>query len=263
MTWVRCKIPNPEARLRLFCFPFAGGIALYNSWFDELPPEVRRAIELCSIRLPGHEANLQEALFSRLPPLLNLLVPPVASYRSIPFAFFGHSMGALVSFELARELRRQRMPGPVHMIVSGYRAPQLRDPHPAIHQLPDPDFQAQLRQLGGTPEGVLENPELMELLLPVLRADFAVCENYTYAAEQPLDCSITAFGGNNDAKATRAELSAWQTQTRKSFSIRMFPGGHFFVQTARMLVLRTLAEDLKQVLRRIPQTSAGKVQSGY
>ena len=245
MTRVRCKRPNPEARLRLFCFPFAGGIGVYNSWYDELPPETRCATELCSIHLPGHEGNLQETLFSRLSPLLNLLVPAVASYRNIPFAFFGHSMGALVSFELARQLRRQGLPSPVHMIVSGYRAPQLEDPHPAIHQLPDLEFQAQLRRLGGTPDGVLEDSELMELLLPVLRADFAVCENYTYLTEQPLDCSITAYGGDKDAKVTRAELSAWRAQTRNSFSLRMFPGGHFFWQNNQPLLLQVLSQELR------------------
>jgi medium-chain acyl-[acyl-carrier-protein] hydrolase len=256
MKWIRCQIPNPEARLRLFFFPFAGGTAaVYNSWCDELLANLGRTIEFCSVHYPGHDATRTEALLSELSLLLDLLVPAIASYGAIPCAFFGHSMGALVSFELARQLRRQRMPGPVHLIVSGHRAPQLPNPRPSIHRLPDVEFQAQLRELGGTPEMVLQDPELMELLLPVLRADFAMCENYTYATEEPLDCSITAFGGNNDAKLSREELSAWQTQTRKSFSIRRFPGGHFFVQTAHLLVLRMLGEDLKQTLKRLPQGS--------
>jgi medium-chain acyl-[acyl-carrier-protein] hydrolase len=253
MTWVRCQKPNPDARLRLFCFPFAGGIAVYNSWFDELPRDLRSVTELCSIHFPGHEPNRRESLFSELSLLLDLLVPVIASCQDIPFAFFGHSLGALVSFELARRLRRQQIAGPIHLIASGHRAPQLQDPHPAIHQLSEPEFTAQLRELGGTPEAVLQDPELMELLVPVLRADFAICESYVYVAEEPLDCSITAFGGNGDSRVSRAELSAWQTQTCKSFSVRMFPGGHFFVKTAQMLVLRILAEDLKDVLKRLPQ----------
>ncbi len=252
MTWVKCHKTNPEARLRLICFPFAGGITVYNSWFDQLPLDVRRVIELCSVLFPGHEGNGGGTLFSTLAPLLELLVPAIASCSGSPFAFFGHSMGALVGFELARQLRRHCIPGPIHMIVSGHRAPQLQDRHPAIHQLPDPEFRHQLSALGGTPDSVLQNAELMELLLPVLRADFTVCESYQYTAEEPLECSITAFGGNNDAKVSRSEITAWQAQTRKSFSVRMFPGGHFFVQTAEMLVLRILAEDLKQVLRRLP-----------
>jgi medium-chain acyl-[acyl-carrier-protein] hydrolase len=163
-------------------------------------------------------------------------------------------MGALVCFEMARQLRRRSMPEPMHMIVSGHRAPQLQDHCPPIHELPDAEFQTQLRELGGTPETVLQNTELMDLLLPVLRADFAVCENYQYVDDEPLDCSITAFGGNSDPRVSREELVGWQAQTSKSFSVRMFPGGHFFVQTAQRLVLRILADDLKQVLKDLPRT---------
>ncbi len=249
---VTCHRTNPHARLRLFCFPFAGGRpSAFSSWVDELPPDIRPEIELYSIRLPGHETSRKEGFFTKLPPLVDALAPVLGSYLNAPFAFFGHSMGALVSFELTRQLRRQGMPGPVHMVVSGHRAPQLPDPHPTIHQLPEPQFLAKLRNYGGTPEEVLQNPELIELLLPALRADFAVCETYAYTDEEQLDCSITAFGGNEDAKVSRKELSAWQVQTRKFFSFRMFPGGHFFLQTAQPLVLHVLAQDLKQVLRRL------------
>jgi medium-chain acyl-[acyl-carrier-protein] hydrolase len=256
MNPVRRHKTNPTARLRLFCFPFAGGISVYNSWFDELPLDMQRATELCSILLPGHSTDHKGIPFSTLPPLLDDLVQGIAPYQGIPFAFFGHSMGALVSFELARQLRRQHLPSPVHLIVSGHRAPQLPNPYPPIHQRADLEFQQQLRELGGTPEAVLEDPELMELLLPVLRADFAVCENYVYRAEPPLECSISAFGGSTDARVSRDELCAWQKQTQNSFSIRIFPGGHFFVQTAQMLVLRVLAEDLKLVLQHLPKAAA-------
>lgn len=250
---VMCPKCNPDARLRLFCFPFAGGGAsTFNSWVDELPPDIRLETELCWIQLPGRETKRREHLLTRLSSLLEALTPALRSYLNIPFTFFGHSMGALVSFELARQLRRQGIPGPVHMVVSGHRAPQLPDPHPAIHQLPDTEFLTSLRNLGGTPEEVLQNPELMELFLPVLRADFAVCETYCYAPEEPLNCSITAFGGNDDRRVSREELSAWQTQSRRSFSLRMFPGDHFFLQSVREPVLRVLSQDLKQLLRRLP-----------
>jgi len=249
---VMCPEPNPDARLRLFCFPFAGGGAsTFNTWVDELPPDIRLETEFRSIQLPGRDTTQRKHLLTRLSRVLEVLTPVFRSYLDMPFTFFGHSMGALVSFELARQLRRQGMPGPVHMVVSGHRAPQLPDPDPWIHQLPDAEFLAKLRNLGGTPEEVLQNPELLELFLPVLRADFAVCETYCYTTEEPLDCSITAFGGNDDRRVSREELSAWQTQTRKSFSLRMFPGDHFFLQSARVPVLRVLAQDLKQVLRRL------------
>lgn len=242
--------PNPAARLRLFCFPFAGGSAtFFRSWAEQFPPDLQYRTELCAVRFPGHERR-NEPLFTRLAPIVDMLRPAVAAYASLPFAFFGHSMGALVSFELARELRRRRMQGPVHIIVSGHRAPHLPDPNPAFHRLPDPEFLTALRKYGGTPDEVLHNAELVQLFMPVLRADFAVCETYAYKPEEPLDCSITAFGGVEDPRVTRDELSAWQAQTRDSFSLRMFPGGHFFLQSSEPF-LQVLAQDLKQVVRRV------------
>jgi surfactin synthase thioesterase subunit len=217
---------------------------------DEFPSDISAQTELCAIQLPGRENSLKEPLFDSLPPLLDALARVVRRYLGTPFAFVGHSMGALVSFELARKLRRQGFEGPTHMVVSGHRAPQLPDRQPQIHALPDDEVMAKLRTFGGTPEAVLQNPELMELFLPVLRADFAVCESYVYAKEEPLDCSITALGGSDDVKVSREELSAWRAQTRGSFSIHLFPGGHFFIQTVQMLVLKVLVRDLKQVLRR-------------
>jgi medium-chain acyl-[acyl-carrier-protein] hydrolase len=230
-------------------------MSAYGTWIDQFPLEVRREIELCSIHLPGRDSNQSEPLFYELSPLLEVLAPVIASYPDLPCAFFGHSMGALISFELARQLRRRRIPGPVHLTVCSYRAPHLKDPHAAIHEMPDAEFRAKLREFGGTPEAVLRDAELMELLTPVLRADFAICGSYSYAVEPPLDCSITVFGGNDDAKVSRDELSAWRAQTAKSFSLRMFPGGHFFLQSAQVLFLRVLAQDLKDVLRRLAAAS--------
>jgi medium-chain acyl-[acyl-carrier-protein] hydrolase len=248
---VACQWPNPGARLRVFCFPFAGGgPSAFKTWMDEFPSAIRAEAELCAIQLPGRENRLKEPSFDRLSPLLDALAPVIRRYSGTPFAFVGHSMGALVSFELARKLRRQGFEGPIHMVVSGHRAPQLPDRQPPIHGSPDDEVIAQLRNLGGTPEAVLQNPELMELLLPVLRADFAVCESYVYANEEPLDCSITALGGNDDGRVSREELLAWRAQTRNSFSMHQFPGNHFFIQTAQMLVLRVLAQTFNQVLRR-------------
>lgn len=253
---VTCPVPNAEARLRLFCFPFAGARAsTFNSWLDKLPTALRLEIELCPIQLPGRETNRSELLFTRLSPLVEALVPAFGSNLDKPFLFFGHSMGALVSFELARQFRRHQLPGPVHLVVSGYPAPQLPSRHPNIHHLPDSEFLAKIRNLGGTPDAALDDSELMELCLPVLRADFETCETYTYADDEPLDCSITAFGGNDDRKVSREELSAWQEQTRRPFSLRMFPGDHFFLLSAHLPVLLALAQDLRLVLRRLTRPS--------
>src|SRR5262249_19831262 len=171
------------------------------------------------------------------------LLPPLGR----PFAFFGHSMGALVSFELAQSLRRSHGLQPVCMFVSGRPAPHLPDREPAAHALPEPEFVERLRKMGGTPEEVLEHAELRELILPILRADFAVCETYTYDPADPLDCPISAFGGLEDPDVSRDDLDAWREHTRCSFQRRMFPGNHFFIHAAQQLVLHRVARDLADV----------------
>jgi medium-chain acyl-[acyl-carrier-protein] hydrolase len=171
-------------------------------------------------------------------------------YLDLPYAFFGHSMGALISFELARQLRRHHQVTPTHIFVSGRQAPQLPDTTPAIHHLPAPEFVARLRRLNGTPDEVLHNAELMGLILPTLRADFAVCETYVYTPDAPFDCSISAFGGLQDDDVDRDALAAWQAQTRRSFTLRLFPGNHFFLLNSRALLLQALYQDLTQLLLR-------------
>jgi medium-chain acyl-[acyl-carrier-protein] hydrolase len=151
----------------------------------------------------------------------------------VPFAFFGHSMGALISFELARQLRRQHAPGPIALFVSAHRAPQRPAPNPPVHSLPQDEFVEELRRLNGTPEAVFQDAELMQLLLPTLRADFAVCETYTYMPEEPLECPILAFGGLQDHEVSRDDLAAWRAQTHRTFKLRMVPGDHFFLHSAR------------------------------
>src|SRR5205814_4666171 len=184
-SWIQYYQSKPQACLRLFCFPYAGGGAsIFRTWSENLPPE----IEACPIQLPGRESRLLEAPFSQLFSLIEPVAQALLPYLDMPCAFFGHSMGALVSFELARYLRRQHGLSPVHLFVSGRRAPQLSDPDPPIHPLPEAEFLEELRSLKGTPEEVLQNTELLQLLLPLLRADFAVCETYAYAPETPLLC---------------------------------------------------------------------------
>lgn len=244
--WVECYEPNPQARLRLFCFPYAGGGAsVFRPWSGFLPME----IEICSIQLPGREIKLLEPPFTRLSPLVQTLAQVLRSYLEMPFAFFGHSMGALISFELTRELRRQRMQSPAHLFISGNRAPQLPDPDPPVHQLPESEFVEEIRNLDGTPEEILQNAEFLELFVPLLRADFAISETYVYTKDEPLDCPISVFGGLEDSEVSRDELEAWRFQTRSSFTLRMFSGNHFFLKSTGTLFLQVLSQYLTQLLK--------------
>lgn len=236
---------NPKAEIRLFCFPYAGaGASAFRDWSNLLSPD----IEFCPIQLPGRGTRLQETRFNRLRPLVQTLTPLIQEQADCPFAFFGHSLGALISFEVARELRRSSGPSPVQLFVSASRAPQLPDLDPPIHCLPDPRFKEKLRQYQGTPEAIFQDQQMMASLLPALKADFALLETYLYAQEAPLDIPITAFGGQADHKVYQGDLAEWREQTTQAFTLQMFPGHHFFLYEARQALGQLIAADLKSLL---------------
>jgi medium-chain acyl-[acyl-carrier-protein] hydrolase len=157
-------------------------------------------------------------------------------------------MGTLISFELARQLRRQNAPAPVHLFVAGHRAPQLPDPDPPTYHLPEADFVESVRRFNGTPDIVLQNAELMRLMLPVLRADMTISESYKYTPGEPLDCSISAFCGMQDSEASYDSMQAWREQTRGSFRIRLLPGDHFFLRSHQSLLLQAISQDITKFL---------------
>ena len=241
--WVTCPTPRPHAKLRLFCFHYAGGGALsFRNWSAELPA----TIEVCPIQLPGREKRLREPAFTRLEPLIQALTSSILPFLDQPFACFGHSMGGLIAFELARHIRRHYGLHPSHLFISGCRAPQIPRIELPIHALPDAEFLEELRRLNGTPEAVIADTELMKLLLPTLRADFALNETYIYQNEPPLDCPITVFGGLQDPDINRDQLAAWRSQTRAAFSLHMLPGDHFFLHQERSLLVKLLFAEYTQ-----------------
>jgi len=237
--WLKCPEPNARARLRLFCFPYAGGAA---SIFRRWPEYLSSDIELCAVQLPGRENRLGEPMFTRLDRLVKKLVEVCLPVMDRPFAFYGHSMGTLIAFELARELRRQQRPEPVRLLVSGRCAPHTPDPEPPLHRLADAEFVDGLRRYNGTQEAVLNNRDLMELLVPLLRADFALCETYVYKMEAPLACPISAFAGTGEP--CRELVGDWRKQTANAFDSQLFPGDHFFLSTDRARFVTAISEKL-------------------
>jgi medium-chain acyl-[acyl-carrier-protein] hydrolase len=245
--WLTCPKPNPRATMRLFCFPYAGGRAsTFRTWPDELPVE----IELYAIELPSRGRRIKEPPITRMEPLVRAIAGAIESLLDKPFCFFGHSMGALTSFELARLLRRERCPQPSHLFVAGATAPQIKDAHPVRFDLPEPEFIDVLRHLNGTPREVLENDELLQLMLPTLRADFELLELYEYADEPPFSFPITAFGGLQDKEVSREDLEGWRVQTASTFILRNFPGDHFFLHTDRSRVLWAMSQELNSLVSR-------------
>ena len=209
---------------------------------DGLPADV----EVCPIQFPGRGTRLMEPPYSRLSLLVEALAEAILPLLDKPFAFFGHSLGSLVSFELARrslgEASGTSCP-PVR--TSAGPAPQIPHRGLPIHNLPEREFAAELRRLNGTPAELLDHRELMDIVIPSLRADFALYESYRYLAGPPLNCPISTFGGLSDQKVSHRDLEAWRDQTTVSFSIRMFPGDHFFLKTTQPQLLRALSQELR------------------
>lgn len=248
-TWIARQSAQGECRLRLYCFPYAGGgTQIYRGYAQLLPP----GIEVCMVQLPGRERRFGEPAPTSVDESVRGLLPVMRAETDLPWAFFGHSLGALIAYELARALRTEGLPSPRHLFVSAHRAPHLPDSNPPIHDLPDGEFIEELTKLNGTPAEVFESPELVELMLPLLRADFAAAETYLYADEQPLECPITALGGESDPLVSVSEIEGWREQTTAAFNPHILEGDHFFLQQSQTQFLQILNNVLGTVLSELP-----------
>ena len=241
--WIIRPRPNPKAALRLLCFPYAGaGASVFRTWPDALPAN----IEVFAVELPGRDTRAKERPLEQMSRLVASLADAIDPLLKAPFAIYGHSLGAAIGFSFARELRRRARTSPAQLLVSGRRAPQLPEPSP-MYQLSEPQLIARLRRLGGIPDAVLEDAELVAYFLPIIRADIALLETEVYEDQPPLACPITAFGGVTDEKASIEELDAWREQTAAEFEREMFPGGHFFLQSQRSAFLGSLSQQLTRL----------------
>lgn len=238
--WIVRHRENPGAAVRMFCFSHAGGGAsVFRSWPADIPP----VVEVWGVQLPGRESRIGEPLYRRIAPLTAALATAIGEHLDKPFVFFGHSMGALVAFELARELRRSSLPQPARLFLAAFRAPQMPSPNVKIYNWPDEVLKVVL-QRDGTPEEVVQNEELMRALLPTLRADLELCDSYEYKPEDPLDCPFSVFGGLDDVRVPASALPGWREHTRSAFSVSMLPGTHFFLHSARKRLLAEISDVL-------------------
>jgi len=244
--WIVKSVVKNQPRVKLFCLPFAGGSSVaYRDWGRRLP----ESVDVIAIEIPGRGQRMMEPLITHLPELVEQIARHIQHELDRPFALFGHSMGATLAFELSHFLNRHYNAAPVGLFLSGRSAPHLNDREEPIHQLPEKAFWEKIKSFEGTPPEVLQHKELMELLLPIIRADFKMVETYQYENKPPLDIPITVFGGLEDVSTPREHLEAWQTYTTSSFTLRMFAGGHFFLQKQSAAVLEQLVRDLNNVIR--------------
>ncbi|WP_242902248.1 type I polyketide synthase [Actinomadura terrae] len=244
MSWFATDTPRSGTRTRLLCLPYAGGGAsAFHGWAELLPD-----VEVVPVRLPGREARADE------PPTVDVdaLARAALPLTDRPYAVFGHSMGGLLGFELCRRLRRLGAPPPARLFVSGSPVPHVPLSRPRVADMPDGELTAWLAELGGAPREVLDDPAVRAVWLPILRSDFAFTDDYRYTAEAPFDFPVTAFAGDADAMAGPGEMSGWQTHTSADFTLRVLPGDHFFLHSARRELLASIARDLRPEPAAVP-----------
>ncbi len=242
--WIRFLNAPTSPRLRVFCLPFAGGGTLqYRPWARVLPADV----QLCGLVLPGREERMNEPALTQMSSLVNALVAALRPHLDLPFVLYGHSMGGLVGYELAHALRERLGVSPAHLIVSARVAPDV-PVQSALSTLPDAQFVTALNQrYGGIPQILLDEPELLALFIPVMRADLTVVDTYRYQPRELLSCPISAFGGTTDQAVAPAALEAWSRHTRGPFTMQLVDGGHFFIQTNQARWLTLLSNELRNI----------------
>ena len=244
---------RPDPRARLICFPHAGaGAGSYRTWPALLPPD----IELVAVQLPGREDRVGDAPFTRAEPMIRSVLQALRPYLDLPAAFFGHSGGALLAYESARGLMRRLGISPAWLILSGQNAPD-RGQQERLHRLPDSKLAERMRELDGTDPEILDHPDALRDLLPVLRTDFMVWETYRFTPESGVAVPIDVLGGDRDRCTDDAGLAGWREWTSGPVTVRMFPDGHFFLHQARGEIVGLIADRLSPRAERIPEGSHG------
>jgi surfactin synthase thioesterase subunit len=238
------RTASSSRRVRLFCFPYAGGSAAsFAGW----QAKVDGAVDVCALQLPGRGSRFGEAPYRSMPELVRVLAKIVRGQDDLPFAFFGHSLGALIAFEVASYCHVHGLPAPRRLFVSGCAAPQARRPLRKLHLCSDAELIAALEDFNGTPPEVLRDRDLMALLLPALRADFFLAETYQYQARPPLNTPISVLAGRLDKYATSDTASEWRRETTHACDVRWFAGGHFFIKEERAAILQYLSSELSEL----------------
>jgi pyochelin biosynthetic protein PchC len=237
--WLRIPAPRPVPALRLVCFPHAGGTAgFFRRWARWLPASV----ELVCVQYPGREDRIAEPCMHRMDQLVTEVTAALAPLSDVPFALFGHSLGAAVGYEVAQRLEPHGPAGsPRLLVVSGRPAPH-RQRVETVHLGGDEALLADLRRLGATSEELLGDPEIRDLVLPSLRADYEVSESYRPTAPLPtLTTRVAAYLADGDPEVTEAEAAAWAEVTSGPFTLERFPGDHFYLRSDEAAVVaRTL-----------------------
>lgn len=240
--WIFCNKSRPQADLRLFCFPFSGGGAsMYRDWSEAMGDK----IEVRPVQLPGRESRFREPRETNADLIVKKIVDVLELFQDKPFALFGYSLGAFLAFEVCRELRNKNLPMPVHLFVAAMRAPHTPSVHPPLSALPDDEFVQQIEYYYQPNNDAWHITELRDLLLPVLKDDFVLADNYAHRHENPLPCPIDVFAGAEDIGAPPELTKRWSEQTSNIMDYHMYPGGHFFIDTCLSDIQKIVRDKLQ------------------
>jgi surfactin synthase thioesterase subunit len=237
--WIRRFQPAPAARVRLVCFPHAGGSA---SFYFPVARALAPGVEVLAVQYPGRQDRRADPNVGDIHELADLVTEAVRGWADRPLAFFGHSLGAVLAYEVG--LRLEATGGElVRLFASGRRAPsRYRDEN--VHRRPDAGLIAELQALSGTDAAVLGDPEILRMIMPAIRSDYRAIETYRHDPARRLSAPITALTGDDDAKTTLDEAQAWSAHTTGGFDLRVFTGGHFFVSSQAPQVLAAITEQI-------------------
>lgn len=243
-----------DAPIRLFTFAHAGGGAgVFSSWNKALP-----GVHVLATRLPGRESRIGEPAYPAMDALIDTLTKQIAPRLDRPFVFYGHSLGGLIAFELTHRLRELGLRQPERLLIGATRSPDRKSPHPELHALADADLVKGLGRYGNMSQSIVDSPELMAMLLPMLRADFSLVETYAYRERQPLDRPIVVYHGNDDRMVDPADMDGWRTKSSADVRLHTIDAGHLFHMTHEAELLTKISAELQRPASG-PATIAGKV----
>ncbi|MDH3692749.1 MAG: alpha/beta fold hydrolase [Gammaproteobacteria bacterium] len=245
-SWLSQVPLDPGIRVNLVCLPHAGGgAAMFHKWKRLLPDQIAAV----PIQLPGRENRLSDTPVEFLEQSVRAIAEEIVQSPMPRIAIFGHSMGALIGYELCQLLSREYEQPPILLIATGCRAPHLPVCRPEVHLMPDDELISTLNsRYGGFSTNALEQAELLKCMLPAIRADMTLVETYQYQDQDPLSVPILALGGTSDHAVSLVDLAAWRQHTNSDLTQRQFPGGHFFIESAREAVLKTVVRRLDSLI---------------
>jgi surfactin synthase thioesterase subunit len=242
--WLRRYRPVPDAGVRLLYFPHAGGSASFGA---PLSRALAPSIEVVALQYPGRQDRRTEPFIDDIPSLADAIVAATQGIDDRPLAFFGHSMGAILAFEVAQRRQRTGATMPVRLFASGRRAPSTTREE-KIHLSDDDGLVAEMRRLAGTDLSLLADEEVLRMILPAMRADYRAIETYEWTPGPTIDCPITVLVGDDDPKTTVDEADGWRRHTTGEFTMRVYPGGHFYLGNDGLGVVDAVREGLAEHL---------------